>query len=130
MILIFILINFFQLVYEFFLRFLESPDFQPTIGNPSHIYYIYSYLIEERGGSITTFIVRISTILKQICESKHISNKRKKKCHSFYNSNKIELHTEFLKKDNTLMTIHSSTDKISTICHNCKKTGHIGNHWV
>ena len=45
MILIFILINFFQLVYEFFLRFLESPDFQPTIGNPSHIYYIYSYLM-------------------------------------------------------------------------------------
>ena len=23
---------FFQLVYEFFLRFLESPDFQPSIG--------------------------------------------------------------------------------------------------
>ena len=29
---IFMILFYFQLVYEFFLRFLESPDFQPSIG--------------------------------------------------------------------------------------------------
>ena len=47
------IVSFFQLIYEFFLRFLESPDFQPSLAKK---YIDFKFILEVRSWSFLLLV--------------------------------------------------------------------------